>query len=406
MISLRAISTSRRRLELLAIILMLPSFLMAASFRLAVVTDSRPYSAMLSDALALVPGPVTAPDALSDAMADDAQRAVYAREAEVSSLRRRESFAALEALSDEATSGDTDYFLEIVEPVFSPEEKGFLFSGDEDARCFLMLREDLDALVVADVEEDGMLCESTLRLNGEEVHHSLYLPSDESVEFMAILSVLTGYLKGPLFAVVRVDVPESVLVQVDGDEVKPIRGCIVLEKGEHRFSFSSPDYENAVMEADVADGTVVAPSLQKRSFGPLFVSSRPYGSTLSFRGLEQDSHLVSNAVIPFQMTLTHPGFSDLSVQSRLPMETIHVSLRPEWMADEDLIGRAKDRFYTNLIATIVSFGCYVASGSLSDIFTEVELRPVAALAAGISIVQLVELFDSMFDYYQAARLGI
>ena len=63
-------------------------------------------------------------------------------------------------------------------------------------------------------------------------------------------------------------------------------------------------------------------------------------------------------------------------------------------------------FYINLIATIVSFGCYVASGSLSDIFTEVELRPVAALAAGISIVQLVELFDSMFDYYQAARLGI
>ena len=104
-----------------------------------------------------------------------------------------------------------------------------------------MIREDLDALVVADVEEDGMLCESTLGLNGEEVHHSLYLPSDESEEFMAILSVLTGYLKGPSFAVVLVDVPESALVQVDGDEVKPIRGCIVLEKGEHRFSFSSPD---------------------------------------------------------------------------------------------------------------------------------------------------------------------
>ena len=76
------------------------------------------------------------------------------------------------------------------------------------------------------------------------------------------------------------------------------------------------------------------------------------------------------------------------------------------MEDNDIVERSKDRFYTNLLATIISFGCYVASDSLSGIYTDADMAPAVTLFAGVSFVQLVELFDSMFDYYQASRLGI
>ena len=76
------------------------------------------------------------------------------------------------------------------------------------------------------------------------------------------------------------------------------------------------------------------------------------------------------------------------------------------MDSVNTIEKAKDRFYTNLLSTMISFGCFVAAQSLSGIYTDAGLSPAVTLMAGVSVVGLVELIDSMFGYYQAARLGI
>ena len=53
----------------------------------------------------------------------------------------------------------------------------------------------------------------------------------------------------------------------------------------------------------------------------------------------------------------------------------------------------------------MTFGAFVATNSLSGIYTDVDLAPVAVAFTGLSLVQLVELMDAMFDYFQMARMG-
>ena len=352
-------------------------------------------------------GEVTSPDAIAEYEKKTAEREELEKAEELSSLRRSESFDAIESFGedDEEITDDDSLVVEIVAPEFSDVEKSFLLQGDEDAFTYLMLRENLDLLIAADAKEDGLMTECTVYANGEEIHRNLYISSDDSSEFDSLLSALFPMLKDDE-VIVRVEAPSTVSLSIDGEAVTLIRSVIVMERGEHLLRFTSPVYETVEMTIDAEDGLVVAPEFVEFPTSRLFISTLPYDAELYFQGLKSESHFIPEADVPFQITAVREGFAPLLVQSRLPLESINLTLRPQWMEDNDIVERSKDRFYTNLLATIISFGCYVASDSLSGIYTDADMAPAVTLFAGVSFVQLVELFDSMFDYYQASRLGI
>ena len=372
---LKATCISRRKFSLLLVLLLLPCFLAAAPFRTAVVCSDETYSALISDVLSVLSGPVTSESAISSYSEKAAREEQRARDTAISSLRQNESFDALEnpEENENAEKWDGTLSLELVDVSFSDNELDFLSRGDADAFHYLMIREDLDLLIVANLHEDGLMSESEVYVNGEVVHRSLFISSDDSLEFEALLNALRPFVKS---------------------------------SGEHVFRFTSPLYETTEMTVDVEDGMTISPSLVEILPSRLFIASIPYDSSIYFQGLITDSHLVLNADVPFQITAMSPGFMPSLVQSRIPMDRIELELRPEWMESVNIVEEAKNRFYTNLLSTLISFGCYVASDSLSGIYTEADLDPAVTLFAGVSFVQLVELFDSMFDYYQAARLGI
>lgn len=409
MISLKAISTSRRKPKaiLIALMMLLPVMLAAAPFRVSVLSDDASYASILSDALALIQGEVTAPGAVEAFNARAAAEAEMAAETELSSLRVREDFSGIEALSTEEGQEDGGPpMLELVRPDFSATEEDYLLHGDSDAFQYLMRREDLDMLIAADISYDGQLSECTLYINGEEAYRSLFVSSSEDDEFAAVISLLSERLKGPDHIPVHVSLPSSATLYADGEAVPFIRSMAVLPAGEHEMLITVPGYEDLALSLDIAEGTAIAPELERKAGGRMYLSVTPYDSDIYFQGLLTSSRTIGDVQLPFQVTAVHEGFSPLTVQSRMAMDRMVLSLRPEWMTQYDTVGRAKDRFYTDLLTTLVSFGCYVASSALSGIYTDVYIAPAVTLFAGVSFVQLVELFDSMFDYYQAARMGI
>lgn len=405
--SSKATFISRKKLSLFIILLLLPFSLVAAPYRVAAVSDDDAFSSLLDDVLTVLSGEVTSPDAIAEYEKKTAEREELEKAEELSSLRRSESFDAIESFGedDEEITDDDSLVVEIIAPEFSDVEKSFLLQGDEDAFTYLMLRENLDLLIAADAKEDGLMTECTVYANGEEIHRNLYISSDDSSEFDSLLSALFPMLKDDE-VIVRVEAPSTVSLSIDGEAVTLIRSVIVMERGEHLLRFTSPVYETVEMTIDAEDGLVVAPEFVEFPTSKLFISTLPYDAELYFQGLKSESHFIPEADVPFQITAVREGFAPLLVQSRLPLESINLTLRPQWMEDNDIVERAKDRFYTNLLATIISFGCYVASDSLSGIYTDADMAPAVTLFAGVSFVQLVELFDSMFDYYQASRLGI
>ena len=411
MTSSRVTSISRRRLSLLAILLLLAPALWAASFRAAVVAEDEGCMAIILDALSVLSGDVTSPEAVSEFRAREERAEELERARTENGYITAENFDALESLrsgeADEegADAEDEEIVLEIVSASISDVEGSFLAAGDKEAYDYVMLSDDLDLLITAYTEEEGLMTDLSLLVNGEEVYSSLYLTSEEDDEFMNILRVLMPYIKSPDTVIVRVAVPPVVSVSIDGSAVTPLRSVIALERGEHEAVYTSPRFETVRETIYAEEGTVLSPRFVPLFSGPAFISSLPFDAALYYQGIRVEDHIVPEGTVPFSIAARRSGFAPYSMQSTAIEDTISIELRPLWMEDADTIDRAKTRFYDNLLMTLVSFGAFVASGSLDSIYADAGLAPVAVAFTGISLVQLVELLDSMFDYFQMARMG-
>ena len=407
MSSLRVISILRRKLNLVLFMLLLSSALGAASFRTAVISDDERSMRMILDALSVLSGPVTSPSAIESFRAKEERENRAEKEERENSYIVSENFTALENLGEEEEKDEEaeDLVLEVVSVSVTDTENEFLMEGDEEAFSYVMLSDDIDLLIVSDTAEDGLLTDSTLWVNGKEVYSSLYLSTDDDDQFYSILSVLLPYIKSPDTLIIPVNIPAVVSLSIDGNAVTPLRSVIALEKGEHEMVYTSPRFERIEETVLVDKDTVLSPEFVPLFSGPAFISSLPYDAAIYYQGLPVENHMVEEGTVPFSIAARRSGFAPFSMQSTEITDTISISLRPEWMAENDTAERAKGRFYDNLVATLVMFGAFVATNSLSGIYTNVDLAPVAVAFGGISLVQLVELIDSMFDYFQMARMG-
>ena len=411
MTSSRVTSISRRRLSLLLILILLAQTLWAASFRTAVVAEDEGCMAIILDALSVLSGEVTSPDAVSAFRAREARSEEIERERTESGYITAENFTALEEMRNGETEAEDEaeeeeeIILEVVSASISDVEEEFLAAGDMEAYDYVMLSDDLDMLITAYTEEEGLMTDMSLLVDGREVYSSLYLTSEEDDEFLSILGVLLPYIKSPDTVIVRVSVPPVVSVSVDGSAVTPLRSVIALERGPHEVVYSSPRFETVRETVYAEEGAVLSPQLVPLFSGPAFISSLPFDAALYYQGERVDGHIVPEGTVPFSIAARSPGFAPFSMQSTVIADTISIELRPGWMEEADTIDRAKGRFYDNLLMTLVSFGAFVASGSLDSIYSDAGLAPIAVAFTGISFVQLVELLDSMFDYFQMARMG-
>ena len=407
MSSLKVISILRRKLSIVLLMLLLSYSIGAASFRTAVISDDERSMRMILDALSVLSGQVTSVSAIEDFNAKEERAAILEKDAERNRYIVGENFTALEGMdsASDAAADDGELILEIVSITVSDTENEFLMRGDEEAFSYVMLSEDLDLLIVSDTRQDGQLTDFTLWVNGREVYDSLYLSTEDDSEFLSIVSVLLPYIKDADTIIVPVNIPPVVSLSIDGSAVTPVRSVIALEKGEHDIIYTSPRFERIEETVYVDEETTLSPSFTPLFSGPAFISSLPYDAEIYYQGLPVENHVVDEGTVPFSLAARHQGFAPFSMQSTEIADTISISLRPEWMAGNDTVSRAKGRFYDNLVATLVTFGAFVATNSLSGIYADVDLAPVAVAFTGISLVQLVELIDSMFDYFQMARMG-
>ena len=408
MISSKPISTSRRKLSILVILALLAFPAWGAGYRTAAVSNDQGYLQVMLSALSLLAGDVTSPEAVEAYHEQSILDAEYAKDSTLSGYRVSESFSSLESYTEpESTEPDEELVLEIAEETFTESEMEYLLDGDRYADEYLRLLKNLDLLVVADVEEEGLMSHSRVYANGDLIHEAIYISSDEAEEFLQLSNALLPYLKNSNTIIIPVDIPRTVSLSIDGEAVSPVNGYIALEKGEHEFSYGSPVYHAAKETVQVDENTVLEPVLVPIFSGPMFIHSVPFDADIYYQGVKVDNHIAGNGSVPFTVTAIRDGFAPYSVQSTVaPYSRVNIELRPAWMGENDMIERSKDRFYSLLLSTLVSFGLQVAANSVSDIFPDWGIAPVGAVFAGISIVQLVELFDSAFDYFQAAKLGM
>lgn len=407
MILSKPISTSRKKLSFFLITLLLSLPLWSAGYRTAVVSDDPGYLQVMLSALSLLSGDVTSPDAEAAFWKQYEFERQAGEDSTLSGYRVSESFSSLDSYSSPEEADDSELVLEIAEETFTESEMEYLLSGDRHAEEYLRILKDLDLIIAAKVEEEGLMSHSVVYANGNLIHEELYVSAEEGDEFLALASSILPCLKSSDTLIIPVEIPRTVSLSVDGRAVSLVNGYIALEKGEHEISYASPVYHTLEETVAVDENTALRPVLVPVFSGPMFIHSIPFDADIYYQGTKVENHIAENGSVPFTVAAVRSGFAPYSVQATAaPYSRIDIELRPEWMSENDMIERSKGRFYSLLLSTLLSFGLQVAANSVSDIFPDWGIAPVGAVFAGISVVQLVELMDSAFDYFQAARLGM
>lgn len=407
MISLKATSISRS-LELILLLLAVSLPLHASYYRVALAAEDESYRNVVLDVLSALSGPVTNEDAAmaSRMRLETSQR--YSRESTVSGYLVSEDSEKLESYlaKGESPAYDGTSVMQVVDVSLSDVEKEYLLMQDPEALEYILLRDSLDMLILAVVRDEGQVLFSDVYANGERCFSSAYLPGQEEGEFNGLLHALLPYFKSRAEVVVHVDAPGTVALTVDGVAVSPVRRTLVLPRGQHLIRYTSYSYEPYEEEVSLEDGTVLSPRLTPVYSGPVFLSSVPYDARIYYQGEQVEEHVTENGTVPFVVTAVREGFALQLLQSTVPQVRLTMELKPAWTDSNDVLETAKRRFYDSLLGTLVAFGCYAGSLSLENIYPDDQNFPAVAIAfTGLSLLQLVEMVDAMFGYYQAAKLG-
>ncbi|NCC90010.1 MAG: hypothetical protein EOM01_06630 [Spirochaetia bacterium] len=160
-------------------------------------------------------------------------------------------------------------------------------------------------------------------------------------------------------------------LEVDGKEQVSRQGLLFLSPGTHSLVFRSASYEPIALTVDLKSGAVqeVGATLRPLTHPPLVVHSYDGVGTWVLEGnvvAQAASISLSVPSYPLMLTFEKEGFSRRIVQLERPVGTsLSISSLSQELDDSLLIKDTQKDFYKRLRNTILLFGAYVGSLSLS-----------------------------------------
>ena len=405
MTSLKAICTSLKKssflLILLTLVLLTP--LSGASFNIAIISQNESYKTVVSDVLdvfsSLPPSDFTKKQ-ISNRIEKEGLRAYY------SSLDKAYKNEDIDKINNLGVKNENidSFQIKIVDSKFSDKEKEYLFSGEKEAYEYLSLRDGVDMIIAIAELSNDILPEICMYINGEVVHEAIFTNQLLDSEREELFTLFSTYFLSDGYRLIDIDFPLNGTLYVDSVPTVTYTGKLALLDGKHRLSYIVPGYKTKEIAIFVDSAlTDVDLDLEKQESATLIYSAIPYDAKVYYNGHKLDGRMISDLDYPFTLTATREGFSTYSLQSLTPITNLTISLKPDWMDSVDLVKNAKSDFYCSLFATLISFGGYVASQTITNLAPSYNLMPVSVVLGGISLVSLVNMVDSMFEYFNSAN---
>ncbi len=163
-------------------------------------------------------------------------------------------------------------------------------------------------------------------------------------------------------------------LEVDGTRQESEQGLLFLAPGAHELVFRSPSYEPLRLSVDLVAGTVkeLEGNLIPITHPPFVLHSTDGVGTWVMEGkvvAEAASISLAMPSYPLMLTFEKEGFSRRIIQLDQPVgKPLSLSLLAQELDDALLVKDAQKDFYKRLRNTILLFGAYVGSLSLSKTF--------------------------------------
>ncbi len=406
MTSLKAISTLQKKskgilLLLLIMILSRPS-LSSESLRVAVSGENEGYVTLLEDVLSSF-----------SSVGSDRVLSLYeerrVRSLKKEQMKRMTEESRMETWTEAKEEEEKEYTLldlKIVSPDLSLYSS-FLSSSDSDAYSYIRAFYDIDAVFYVKAESDGGIDYISLLFNGEEIHSAWYNSLTAGDEEGILYSLLSSLLLGEGWHLYSIELePVNAALSIDGKALEKNSLYVILPDGEHTFHISLYGYLEREEKLSLGGAERLSFTLEEAEKRSLLVTTYPYSADLYYNGIKSGSKYLEGVVTPYVITLESPLFDDYSYQERRTYDHITLYQAPLWTESEDFMKEKKSSFYSSLFYTLLSFGGYAASESITNYYSASVGNACRVVFTGAVIVSLVNLVQNAVDYYNTARTGL
>lgn len=406
MTSLKAICTSLRKSSLFILfVFALLSPLSGANFRIAIISEDEAYQTLLEDVI-LSFDSISTDFAYQRASERIELENTIEYEKQLDKYLQAENFDAIGKLKKKDFSREP-LDLELIFPELDESEKKFVLSADEDALFYIKLRDGYDMILTVSKSKEDSISELRISQDGTLIRECLFSSSLAEVEEEFLFDHFSSMFLSGDEKLLALNFPSNGTLYIDGESVNTHTSKLVLKKGEHDIYYIVPGYVSKKFETLVTDDSKSL-NLNLELIDPtsLYISSIPYDADIFYNGLRLDDKYIDRLEYPFTISATADGYSLFSMQSLKPVDTLSITLKPKWMQDENLLQESKDEFYMNLFSTLICFGGYIAAGTVDNLMPNYDISPVTVVLGGISLVSLINMVDSMFEYFDSANYGI
>ena len=210
-------------------------------------------------------------------------------------------------------------------------------------------------------------------------------------------------LTGQDLSLLQLDgIVEGSEVQVDGKQYNVLDSHVLVPAGEHVITLSATGYVTRNIRLELAGGvtSTIAAKLSPILLSDLTITSDPEADVLiGGVNIGKTPLTVESYSLPASIRLTREGYSDSVIGLTQKADKISVSLKPQWMADEDILKISKDDFYAAFARSLLIFGAKIVTRTLNNGDNKL-LSGLDIAASGALTVSIVDMVGCLIDYYR------
>ncbi|MDY0288008.1 MAG: hypothetical protein RBR15_04195 [Sphaerochaeta sp.] len=303
-----------------------------------------------------------------------------------------------------------------------PLEKGYsaLLSSFPESRSWFASREKLDALVL--VHQTRIASKVRLRLYWYDLFTDTTTPVLDQVVVQdlpqkmqeEIGSALLAKSAGGQYGLLILDgYTSSLSIEVDGQPLTLQGGQALLISGEYTLEMSREGFipSQSVVTVGAQAITRIPVSLERIPMGEMHLFSSQGKVSWFVDGLLADTSCslsLAASLVPLVVVAQKEGFSGKTLQIQKPFQEREVLLEPGWMADSSLLMQRQGDFYASLRNTMLIFGLYVASSTLSQTFDVANplWQSLQVATSGFALVSTLHTIMNLASYVALASTGV
>ena len=282
-----------------------------------------------------------------------------------------------------------------------------LISGDRMLLRYMCLQSGADIILIPIISRLGDFNQVSLYRYSYAyddfslVYERISTDTDRFTE-SSVLRFASSFIEGEPVLISLDNLVEGANVKIDDKNVSVQDGFVFTTSGLHKLEIGAIGHSSRLISINAISNAIIAfdAKLPAVVYYDLQIETNP-SSTVKINGIEigQTPLVLGSYSLPLTLRFEKDQYMGKNYAITEKTKKITIDLKPEWMANQDILKKSKDKFYWSFARSILLFGSKLALGLFND-GTKKMLTSLDMAFSGIIAVSIVDTVGCLVDYFR------